>query len=96
MFSFREIRLALLYMVLTASVVVGVLAIPFHYWAQDTKQIAEADTPRPAVDFPKVQVYVDGKRKEMTVEKLLFHYLRSQGRSGSGPSVQAISAPTGC
>ncbi len=96
MFSFREMRIAALYMLLTMAAVVGVLAIPFHYWAQDPQQIAEADIPRAATDFPKVRVLVKGKSQEMTVEQLLFHYLKSQGAPQSGASVKAISAPTGC
>lgn len=99
MFSFKEIRLALMYMVLTLAVVVGVLSIPFHYWAQNKQQIAHADTPQPAVNFPRVNVIVNGKSKEMTVQKLLMDYLRSEGQNaenGNGVASAEINAPHGC
>ena len=96
MFSFREIRIAALYMLLTMAAVVGVVAVPVHYWAPEPKQIAEADIPRAAVEFPEVGVVVKGKTQEMTVEQLLFNYLKSQGEQESGASVKAISSPTGC
>lgn len=99
MFSFHEIRLALVYMTLTLAVVVGVLAIPFHYWAQSPHQIAQADTPKPAVAFGKVRVEVKGRTRQLTVQELLFDYLAGEGGTrtpGAGASAAAINAPRGC
>lgn len=98
MISFHEIRLALVYMTLTLVVVIGVLAIPFHYWAQSPQQIAEADTPKPAVALGKVQVQIKGHKRQMTVEELLFDYMVGEGgtRTPADASAAAISAPRGC
>ncbi|MEJ2644917.1 MAG: hypothetical protein P8180_08280 [Gammaproteobacteria bacterium] len=98
MISFHEIRLALIYMTLTLAVVIGVLAIPFHYWAQSPQQIAQADTPKPAVALGKVQVQVNGRKRQMTVQELLFDYMAGEGdsRTPAGASAAAIRAPRGC
>jgi hypothetical protein len=98
MISFHEIRLALIYMTLTLAVVVGVLAIPFHYWAQSPQQITQADTPKPAVALGKVGVQVNGQTRQMTVQELLFDYMAGEGgtRTPGAGSAAALRAPRGC